>query len=1285
MINISNIKKIIINDSWKQAVQKSLNNSKQPVIIQSQNIETTNYYQQNLNIDCDILISGYTFTLNPIKINSNFSLSGGIISGISSIVLVSEKGKTWLNKQLQDKEIGKVLFKHNQNINIIISNHPHFLVNKKANKPKRNIVQVKQPQMVKQVIEITQSQCESNNKNVYQNIVQQYPKQDINIQWDKLKILSIDKPKFNNNIKTEVVQPVYFQGHISDMQTRRLHALGCSSSFLKCANISLQTDQPVLILQNDALLFNKLQNFTVPANSDVVYLGIYDSRGGPTRTIYDQNYVRMTGTSYGAHAILLVSKKGKQSWKKACEKSIQVTNSFFPDRMKSYPIDCVFPQQIAPTINTYIKIKPFFGQGPSGTSLWGSTAININIDQWVRLNSKNILTALNSLQQSNFNIDKILNGVWRGFDGSNFQILENKIINFKEQKFYIKSSNGIHLLANEKCNEVYIIEYNQSFIVLKKLRFILGDFVQVKKYLRQKDILIVSQQKFENIIINTTWTQIANKQNYCTKTFINNYQTVDGHKWEIKNNLLQFDSHFLYLKNENEMIGFNPVFNANLRYINKKVYISSRFEDQNCKIKLYVQQYTSSDQNRNKQLKQCMNINSKNKQFSIYKIKKELRLTFQQLFNTINNEIKSDDQISIIANSDIIFDETIKYCRYINKNQVFCLTRWQNPQVFNGELLKQSSYRYDAPYSHDVWIFKGKIKNVNNCNFGLGIWGCDGAIADRLYNSGYSLKNPNKTIKVYHHHKTAFRTNQFPQAPKPWYQIQTSGLQKQIIEHKKLYKVVSFCLYGKQFYYQQAFDRIKEIRQLLPQWKIHIWFSQSQNKELTNKIIPLIDGYKFFNRKFQSDGMFYRFIGDQTSDLQIIRDIDAKISIRQIDCLNRWIKSGKTSHTIKDHSGQRTPGGGLIGFLGNKLIKQIGNLAKEKLDNLKSCPYGTDQNWLSQKIWDIIKNNNIHFQGTDILPRKHILDVIGDGIGRYCGDSSNIEIEFSKENDLNKCSKQSIIQLLKNTTWSQYNNGNYCCQKTFLNTRMSYGPQYIVHDNLQIEFDDHILRFDDKQTMTGIHAKTRNIIKMIFKQKSQIIHNEIFPIFIHIPKNAGTTLTNIFKTYGIETYCDNYYSVHTPAQNSNFSKYNYKIAFCRNPYQRLYSFFCYKYGKSNKFSQYVNQLNLHKAKLKYNNITLKGRLDKFNICQMCPPQHIFTHINGINQIDYIGRVQQINFHINQILMKIKNTQYINKIDKLNQSSKLVKNYQQVYTKNEIDIIKSIYQQDFNIFGYSMEL
>lgn len=139
-----------------------------------------------------------------------------------------------------------------------------------------------------------------------------------------------------------------------------------------------------------------------------------------------------------------------------------------------------------------------------------------------------------------------------------------------------------------------------------------------------------------------------------------------------------------------------------------------------------------------------------------------LRPTFDNFFSLIN-KISSQDDINIIINADIILTESIILVDSFNMEKTFlALTRWEIDKNGSIDFLNRAD-------SQDVWIFKGTVKI--NCDYSLGVIGCDNKIAYDFYSSGYRVINPSIDIKCLHLHNASYRNYMGDRLPGPYHHI----------------------------------------------------------------------------------------------------------------------------------------------------------------------------------------------------------------------------------------------------------------------------------------------------------------------------------------------------------------------------------------------------------------------------------------------------------------------------------------------------------------------------------
>lgn len=196
-------------------------------------------------------------------------------------------------------------------------------------------------------------------------------------------------------------------------------------------------------------------------------------------------------------------------------------------------------------------------------------------------------------------------------------------------------------------------------------------------------------------------------------------------------------------------------------------------------IRLFLSYYQDKNQARQKELDECLSNNISNPLIDeihllleypcdeeiinnekIFKVHVKARPSYSVFFDYINTVARPED-ISIIANSDIYFDETLSLLdKYTDKN-VLALCRY--------DIKKDKAVFMNRWDSQDTWIFKGKIRQVPDSDFRPGYPGSDNAIANRLYRAGYNVINPSRTIKTYHLHESQVHNyNPSDKIPEPY-------------------------------------------------------------------------------------------------------------------------------------------------------------------------------------------------------------------------------------------------------------------------------------------------------------------------------------------------------------------------------------------------------------------------------------------------------------------------------------------------------------------------------------
>ena len=183
-------------------------------------------------------------------------------------------------------------------------------------------------------------------------------------------------------------------------------------------------------------------------------------------------------------------------------------------------------------------------------------------------------------------------------------------------------------------------------------------------------------------------------------------------------------------------------------------------------------------------------------------------------------------------------------------------------------------------------------------------------------------------------------------------------------------RVVSFCLYGsKNTYVLGMKENIILGKKYFPGWEIRIHYNNTVPdkyiKEYNDMGATCIKCKNIGVNKMNWEGMFWRWypMDDKEVDIWLSRDADSRLSKREADIVNKWVKSDKTLHTIRDHRCHYNPiMGGLFG-INNRLFHKkykfdkISDIIKSLTSFYKERPYNVDQIFLNDKLWSLLKND----------------------------------------------------------------------------------------------------------------------------------------------------------------------------------------------------------------------------------------------------------------------------------------------------------------------------------------
>ena len=316
-------------------------------------------------------------------------------------------------------------------------------------------------------------------------------------------------------------------------------------------------------------------------------------------------------------------------------------------------------------------------------------------------------------------------------------------------------------------------------------------------------------------------------------------------------------------------------------------------------------------------------------------------------------------------------------------------------------------------------------------------------------------------------------------------------------------KVVSFCLYGSHATYILGMkENITLAQKYFKDWEVRIYHNETvpdeyieEYKEMGATCIPCSNIGK---NKMNWEGMFWRWLplDDPKVHYWISRDADSRLSQREADIVNEWIRSGKTLHVIRDHRCHfNYIMGGLFG-INNKLFhkkykfKTVNKIIKETYAYYRERPYNVDQIFLNDKLWELTKNDSMaHISNggrrvfsTDISipPAKQ------DFIGKQHRLSDKLVVEQPQINGIDLKDKQFRIKSLYKDFCLDVNGKEVVVLKKINSDSQSQIWKYNDNNELvHVKSGKRIMKDSDNNV---ILTSSENAYKWSIKEGGFIIH-----------------------------------------------------------------------------------------------------------------------------------------------------------------------------------------------------
>jgi hypothetical protein len=181
-------------------------------------------------------------------------------------------------------------------------------------------------------------------------------------------------------------------------------------------------------------------------------------------------------------------------------------------------------------------------------------------------------------------------------------------------------------------------------------------------------------------------------------------------------------------------------------------------------------------------------------------------------------------------------------------------------------------------------------------------------------------------------------------------------------------KVIAFSLWGSNPKYTIGLIKNLDLAKIIyPDWVCRIYCGISVPQEII-KEINLKDNKELIimNEHGNWEGMFWRFYAAEDADVMISRDTDSRLTYREKQAVDEWLKSDKLFHIMRDHPYHGTEILGGMWGVKAPILKNIKQLIQAYK---KGDFYQVDQNFLREKIYPLVYNTSfVHDEFFDKKP-----------------------------------------------------------------------------------------------------------------------------------------------------------------------------------------------------------------------------------------------------------------------------------------------------------------------------
>lgn len=171
-------------------------------------------------------------------------------------------------------------------------------------------------------------------------------------------------------------------------------------------------------------------------------------------------------------------------------------------------------------------------------------------------------------------------------------------------------------------------------------------------------------------------------------------------------------------------------------------------------------------------------------------------------------------------------------------------------------------------------------------------------------------------------------------------------------------KLISYSLWGsKTMFLHGAVMNAKQCREFFPDWKVRIYHNDSVSDELLVTLRELgVETVRVDPKG--TYGTFWRFrpLFEPGYEHILVRDIDSRITWRDVRCVNEWLESGKKFLNIRDHPSHYDWPiiAGMFGVHTGALPLSLVPIMEQYA---LIHQYVSDQVFLARHVWDYMKRD----------------------------------------------------------------------------------------------------------------------------------------------------------------------------------------------------------------------------------------------------------------------------------------------------------------------------------------